>query len=402
MFGWGTAAAAAAGCPAYDESTDGGADSSGGPPGTLNGHTVRCCYSGYYDAQSQSPDQYYFCLGGIPPCIDEALGTDAATLATFCDQKCNPSWDAGTVQPPASTYYDETFSQVFPAPGYLDACVALPAGSQIESSIITPNSCTPQGELPSFGEGADVAPRYGGFFSDRDGTMDVEIAGAQLTSGYELAMHFSLAACSGGGIDGGTCLLAVTGFDLGMHDIDLSGGALDYQVDADLRLSRSAVAEVSFAECSVSECSGEFAFSAAEGNALQFDLEWTQVNLSTQSTGHGAIHISNEGEGLGGVDIFYGSIHLDPSGEFGTINMLGSGEDSLGGDFASAEFMLWGYVETIDTEPGDCCTESNLPGGCSNKYITACVATHDPACYLSAWAESCVAGVEAFGCAACP
>ncbi|MBK8238863.1 MAG: hypothetical protein IPK74_25345 [Deltaproteobacteria bacterium] len=131
------------------------------------------------------------------------------------------------------------------------------------------------------GTQADVAPGYGAFFSDRDGSMDIEVAGAELTAEYELAMHFALTSCDGGGIDGGTCLLVATAFDMSLHDIDLSGGALSYQVDADLRLSQSAVAEVTFDECGISQCTGNFEFSAAEANALRLDLEWTQVNLST-------------------------------------------------------------------------------------------------------------------------
>ncbi len=151
------------GCPAYDESADGGADSTGAIPGTFPGHTVRCCYSGTFDVLT-SPAQYFFCLGGIPNCIDESEGTDAATLASFCDQKCTPSWDSGTVLAPAPQLYDENFDPIIAAVGYLDSCVALPEGSEIVSTIIEMNSCNPSDPTP-FGTQADVAKLNGAIAS---------------------------------------------------------------------------------------------------------------------------------------------------------------------------------------------------------------------------------------------
>jgi hypothetical protein len=61
----------------------------------------------------------------------------------------------------------------------------------------------------------------------------------------------------------------------------------------------------------------------------------------------------------------------------GIIQLFGSGEDSFGGDFATADFDMYGFVETIDTERGDCC-ETHETGGCSNDDIKACVATRIP------------------------
>ena len=93
---------------------------------------------------------------------------------------------------------------------------------------------------------------------------------------------------------------------------------------------------------------------------------------------------------------------MDPSGEFGNINLSGSGEDSLSGDFAEASFQSYGYVESVDAAVGDCC-EENETGGCSNDYIKACVSVlHDASCYTTAWDEDCVDAVDAFGCGECP
>lgn len=363
---------------------------------------MSCCYAGGFDSQSAST-QLYFCLAdNVLPCIDEDEYSTEQDLVDFCELKCMPSWSAGTIPPPPGQYYDENFDPIGGVGGvtWLDSCIALPTESEIHSTIESMNTCNPMEPVP-FGEGIDVPPSHGGFFSDRDGSMDIDIAGAALTAEYELSMHFALDDCQSGSIDGGTCTLVMSGFDMTLHDIGMSGGAVDYQVTANLSLNQTAVAEVFFDECGVSTCEGSFEYSVAEGNSIGVDLEWTQVNPTTMSTGHGALYLANDGVALGGVDALYGSIQLDLQGERGIIQLFGSGEDSLGGDFASADFEMYGFVETIDTNPGDCCATHGT-GGCSNDYIKACVATRIPSCYTTEWASQCVTAVELYDCGECP
>ena len=45
---------------------------------------------------------------------------------------------------------------------------------------------------------------------------------------------------------------------------------------------------------------------------------------------------------------------------------------------------------------------NQLAGGCSNHYIKACVATRIPACYSTAWDQTCVDSVETLRCGTCP
>lgn len=395
------AALANAACPTYDESMDGGGDETGAPMQS-DGHSVRCCYAGQFDTLVASTE-LIFCLDSIPrPCIDQGDYSDDDDLVEFCDMKCEIPWAVSTVPSPSGQYYDENFDLI-PGTGettWLDSCFALLANSPVHSTIAEQNVCNPSDPAP-FGDGIDVPPTHGGFFSDRDGSMDIDIAGAALTAEYELSMHFALDDCQGGGIDGGTCRLVMSGFDMSLHDIELSGGVVDYQVTAGLTLNRTAVATVFFDECGLSTCEGSFEFSAAEENAIGVNLEWTQVNPTTMSTGHGELYLANDGVALGGLDPLYGFVQLDPQGEQGIIHLFGSGEDSLGGDLATVDFDAYGFVEEIDTSPGDCCA-AQVTAGCSNDYIKACVATRIPSCYTTEWASQCVTAVELYDCGVCP
>jgi hypothetical protein len=371
------AALASFACPTHD-GMDSGADGTGGPVQNPHGHFVSCCYAGGFDTLSAST-QGYFCLGSIPrPCIDEGEYATDEDLVEFCDMKCAPPWAASTVVPPPGQYYDESFDLIGGNGGvtWLDSCYALPVASEIHSTIVQPNACTPTDPVP-FGEGTDVPPTHVGSFTDRDGSMEIDIVGATLTAKYELSVQFALDDCQSGGIDGGTCTLVMSGFDMTLHDIEMSGGDVDYQVTASLSLNQTAVAEVFFDECGLSTCEGSFELSEAEGNPIGVDLEWTQVDPTTMSTGHGALYLANDGVALGGVDALYGYIELDRKGRVGIIQLFGSGADSFGGDFAAVDFAMHGFVETIDTERGDCC-ETRETGGCSNDDIKACVATRIP------------------------
>ena len=347
------AASASFACPTQD-GMDSGAGDTGNPVQSYHGHSVRCCYAGGFDTLSAST-QGYFCLESIPrPCIDESEYATDEDLVEFCNMKCSPPWTASTVVPPPGQYYDENFELIGGNGGFtwLDSCYALPIEGEIHSTIAQPNACTPTDPGP-FGEGTDVPPTHVGSFSDRDGSMEIDIAGATLTAEYELSLHFALDDCQSGGIDGGTCTLVMSGFDMTLHDIEMSGGDVDYQVTASLSLNRTAIAEVFFDECGISTCEGSFELSVAEGNPIGADLEWTQVNPTTMSTGHGALYLANDGVAPGGVDALYGFIQLDRKGRAGIMQLFGSGEDSFGGGFATADFDMYGFVETIDTEPGE-------------------------------------------------
>jgi hypothetical protein len=383
-----------------------GADETGSPSPSMNlpGHRVNCCYSGGFDVQTASTT-VPFCLVGILPCIAEGEYASDEDLIDFCETKCMPSWSVSTVPSPAGQYYEVIEDEFHPIGGvggttWLDSCIALPIQSSLHSTIAELNACNPTEPMP-FGEGIDVPPSYGGFFSDRDGSMDIDIAGAALTAEYELSMHFALVDCQSGGIDGGSCTLVMSEFDMTLHDIGMSGGDVDYQVTANLSLNQAAVAEAFFDECGVSTCEGSFEFSVAEGNSIGVDLEWTQVNQGTMSTGQGALYLANDDVALGGVDDLFGFVQLDLQGDGGIIQLFGSGEDSFGGDLATAKFEMLGFVETIDKNPGDCCATHGT-GGCSNEYIKACVATRIPSCYTTEWASQCVTAVERYNCGECP
>lgn len=196
-------------------------------------------------------------------------------------------------------------------------------------------------------------------------------------------------------------MLVMSGFDMTLHDIDVSGGVVDYEVNASLSLNQTAVAEVFFDACGVSTCEGSFELSVAEQNSIGVNLEWTQVNPTTMSVGHGALHLANDGVALGGVDELYGYIALDLQGAGGIIQLFGSGADSFGGDLATADFDMYGFVAMVDTNPGDCCATHGT-GGCSNEYIKACVATRIPSCYTTEWGSQCVTAVELYNCGECP
>ena len=90
-----------------------------------------------------------------------------------------------------------------------------------------------------------------------------------------------------------------------------------------------------------------FEFSAADGNPIGANVFWTQRSLLNESVDEGAIHVANDGEGLGGLDALVGVLVLDRAAEFGTLRLVGSGEDALGGDFASVSFDITGEVQPM-------------------------------------------------------
>lgn len=393
-----------------------------GPAVVLHGNTVRCCYVGEFDVDNSN----IFCLQN-DECIengDETAGPSEEDIADFCALKCpaENEWPVSTFfQPAIEHYYDPraqfplTYLQeiFFPGYTYLDACDGtLPAGGlsnetmsrHVGHEITGHGNCTPKDPI-LFGLVGSMGPGLGAFASDRDGSMDIDVAGASLVAEYELHAGLRLADCDEDGIDGGTCTLVLATWEMDIHDIEVSGGEVDFGVpNATLRLSQAAVAEVTFDECDVSSCYGEFSFSDAGSNPLSFDLQWLQINPGTSHTAVAGLNLANDGDGLGGLDTVYGSVLLDLTGSSGAINLVGSGSDSFGGDFAEADFSIFGYVETIDLDVGDCCEEQET-SGCSNSYIKTCVCTHDPDCcsqeFGAEWDETCVAEVDMFGCGVC-
>lgn len=239
------------------------------------------------------------------------------------------------------------------------------------------------------------------FLPSLSGDVEIEVSGATFDVDYNLSLAFALDDCQSGGVDGGTCELVISRLQAEIHSITMSGGLMHFDVDASLRMPDVAVASVFFDECSMGACVGDFEFSQAESNPLSLYLSWTQVNSANSNSASAGMRISNDGTTLGGGYPVYGTISVDPTASSGTIILSGSADDTLGGESATVDFTLFGYVETLDVDPGDCC-ETHLTGGCSNHYIKACVATRIPTCYTTEWDQTCVENVETLRCGTCP
>jgi hypothetical protein len=104
---------------------------------------------------------------------------------------------------------------------------------------------------------------------------------------------------------------------------------------------------VSFASCDGGWCDGTFEFSADEGNPIAVNLFWTQRNQLTGSIDEGALPLGNGHGDLGSVEALVGEIIIDEDGQYGTLRLVGSGADALGGDFAEVSFELEGDVAPI-------------------------------------------------------
>lgn len=430
-------------CNTVDQTEGDGGESS--PDMSEPGRQVTCCYLAYFGDELPTTEgcdrendciPYVVCTDYEPECLNTAdYETDPQSLYLFCNAKCDEGYfSTGTLERPTSwRYYDPETCELLPNNGAEPAdiinelwngCDATPAvGEGVDDTAADPpsqdNACPPShlyaedhplepyctvddsyeppGEYPS---GDIVPPTHSAFFSDRDADVDIEVAGYSISVEYELQLRFRLQDCQGGGVDGGSCTLVISQLSMDIHDIAMSEGELDFDITANMRLREDAVAEIFFNECVGNACSGDFEFSTGEGNPVDFDLVWTQVDNSTPNTAIGAIRLSNDGVSLGGVDALYGTLEVDPLAQGGYLVLTGSGEDALGGDLASVEFTTVGFATLIDNDPGDCC-ETHMTGGCSNEYVKVCVATREPACNLTEWDASCVTGVEQYHCGAC-
>jgi hypothetical protein len=174
--------------------------------------------------------------------------------------------------------------------------------------------------------------------------IDITITGDSLTAQYSASLHFSLQNCAGGGIDGGTCDLVLSHFEMAQLSSMTVG---DYLVTGtSMTLNEPAVAEVTFDECGRAICEGTFEFSDDLDNPLTFNLFWTQRG-SSETIDQGALTLSNGENALGGLDELVGDIHLDLAGEEGTLYLFGSGDDSLGGDWATVEFEFDAPIDLL-------------------------------------------------------
>lgn len=392
-----------------DSFCDGG-ESGGGAVGD----SIECCFVVNFEESAAvlgdgvEPGQTaYFCAGPPNECFNHAESHDADDLAMMCDGK-DP---VGNVVLPNGHLFN-----IFTGDN-IDGMLATQANlvtsfsavgsagpTDFQCKRLDSNVCAPFDVQP-FPMMYIEPPGYTAFFSDRDGSLDLDVAGYTIGAEYYLQIGFALTNCESGGVDGGTCDLEISSFDVAIHNVTMSEGELDYQVDATLQLVRPAVASVTFDECVGGVCSGEFEFSVAEGNPIDFGLVWTQVDLNyPYSTSVAALLLSNAGDALGGVEAVYGTIAMDPLAQSGSLLMDGYGEDSWGGEFASATFGVFGFVEAMSEDVGNCC-ETHSPSGCSAEYVKACVCVADPACcsqsYGAEWNSACVAAVETYNCGVC-
>jgi hypothetical protein len=122
----------------------------------------------------------------------------------------------------------------------------------------------------------------------------------------------------------------------------------DYSVsDVSLELAQPVATVVEFDNCDSSGCSGEFVFSDAQQNSLLTTLRWVQLPSGGRSASEGALTLGNSAGALGGIEALTGTLTMSRDETSGTIDVKGSGKDSLGGDWARLEFSISGGVAPI-------------------------------------------------------
>lgn len=315
----------------------------------MEGHRVVCCFTGTWDSQS-TPTTASGCQEhpALQECLDpdqwdqDASGTlSDSELATFCLQKCSPGWDAGTTSSPNWKIYSGTKGTWF------DSCTPYVGGQlPFKTHIDGFNTCNPS-EVKTYGEEVDVPPTHeGAFVSGSTGsTVDLTMLGEPFSVAYELYVQFVLDQCDASGLDGGTCRIVLSGFDMTTTSPIQVGEY--WAIDGSLTLNAPVEAWVSFSTCSRGQCTGTFNVSSREGNPIGVNLFWTQRSLETGSIDEGALHLGNGAGALGGVEALTGELTLDRSGSIGTLRLVGGGEDALGGDFATADFDIVGSVTPL-------------------------------------------------------
>jgi hypothetical protein len=176
-------------------------------------------------------------------------------------------------------------------------------------------------------------------------TVDITMLGEPFTVAYDLYVQFVVDQCDAAGIDGGTCRVVLSAFDMTTTSPIQVG---DYvAIDGTLDLNARVAATASFGACRHGQCKGTFEMSNRNGNPIGINLFWTQRNTQTSSIDEGAIHLGNGVGALGGVEALTGELTLDTSGSTGTLRLVGGGADALGGDFATADFDLLGSVAPL-------------------------------------------------------
>lgn len=320
-------------------------------PPPLPGHRVRCCYlgtwatAGYFNPHS---------LGGcevFEQCLDPTLyDVDQEGLDHFCEFKCeSPSlWDPKPY-PQWSNLIDVDADGIPDYPDAGDVLWACNASDNpaILSTVLETYACVPFKPTP-YGSLFDQVPSHGGTFTvessptNNDGVV-LSIASNNVYPTIKVETSFALDQCDSSGVNGGNCRILLKALQLEILS-DFSAGDYDV-VDVSLRLSQPIAADIAFASCTAGECLGAFEFSTTNGNAIAFDLEWTQVEQgSAPQISEGLLHLGNDGTSLGSVDALYGELTLDPAAEFGTLRLIGSGEDALGGTLASISFDITGDI----------------------------------------------------------
>ena len=111
-----------------------------------------------------------------------------------------------------------------------------------------------------------------------------------------------------------------------------------------LDLSMRASTSVAFL-CDSTGCSGGFDYASRKGTDLQMRLEWEQKNLSSGAVGGGTLALGKSG--LASMSRVVGELDFDTAMSAGTIRLIGSGEDNLGGETATATFDVTGSVSKL-------------------------------------------------------
>lgn len=309
----------------------------------LPGHTVTCCFDGTWDVKSMQSSAQGCQIQ--TECLDPNVWDpeDPLALANFCMQKCTPGWPASTKKAPLWMDWQGS-------PGtWFDACSALadfPA--PLNNRVVAENACNPTTPaVEPYSEQLEIPPTHETTFSSASSqtNVDISVIGNELTAAFALDVEFALHECDRDGVDGGSCTLVLSFLDMATTSPMLVG---DYwAIDGALTLNARVAAEVSFTPCSRGVCTGTFTFSDTDANPIGVNLFWTQRSLVTSSIDDAALHLSNGGGGLGGLEDLTGVLELDVSGEYGTLRLVGGGSDSFGGDWATVDFDILGDVAPL-------------------------------------------------------
>lgn len=339
----------------------------------LEGHWVRCCYSGNYSTNSPAgpgeKNSYCGCEESEKLCLDpeewdanQDGELSGAELQNFCGQRCTPSWNIGGTPPPSPVYNGWKFYQCAPEgstsphPGQLFAsCQAFNPDTMPglpQSMIEQEFACQPyknssdENKYPGYGEsGIQVPPNFETDFgsSSSGSELEIWITDTELVpSSYSLNVQYFLGDCDDLGNDEWRCDFVLSSLDLSMPSLVFGDYLLQ---DVGLTLNHRVESDVYFFPYDPPTHSapgyylGSFELSEGDGNAVGTNLSWTQINRVKETSIDNLLHLGNTDGSLGGLDEIYGVFDLTPSGV--TFRLIGYGTDSItSGDWASVEFDL--------------------------------------------------------------